>query len=506
MRFNGLDFMSSPPQSFIFQKKTNKTNFGGVLSLLYLLTFLVVSIFYIVSYVNQDNFSIQYLFQEKYLTSEDTSEMYKSERFNPTFNFCVSVTINGKKEYEDRFQVRRYNGFLYSELNTSKCHNIKVPDINWFLAYDCGKKNNSECQKDLDNLVKLYNTDEVSLNMYFNGFKIDHQNKTSPLYMQNGQFVSHSLLSKYHLFNPSYQVHTWNSIRYKEQKRFFSFLKNDEDENKDYIGLGMKSFYYSEMSGLKGDKIIFQNLFDTRTRTSHNYRIFGRIRFDVDFYHYDEYKRTPKSFWDNVAKICSLCMTIFNALCSIFDNLFSNNFDYYKILEKIFNDMNHTPKKNGKENKETNEPTKDLKKDENLTEKANDDNNLLLPINEDIDDEEGQENNNNKDTIDNNEKEQENNKKDSVDDKGEFPNLKFFDFLFSGIYNNKCCKRNINKLIKKCNEIIMKYFSVESIVYNQIKLENLLKDYSWNDERLNEFNNNDLIMQLKNLVSSFNNG
>ena len=80
-----------------------------------------------------------------------------------------------------------------------------------------------------------------------------------------------------------------------------------------------------------------------------------------------------------------------------------------------------------------------------------------------------------------------------------------FDFLFSGIYNGKCCcKLNIKKLIEKSNEIISKYYSIENIIYNQIKFENMLKDYRWNNQELNNFDNNDLIIQFKNLISPFN--
>ena len=33
----------------------------------------------------------------------------------------------------------------------------------------------------------------------------------------------------------------------------------------------------------------------------------------------------------------------------------------------------------------------------------------------------------------------------------------------------------------------------------------MLKDYRWNNQELNNFDNNDLIIQFKNLISSFNN-
>lgn len=61
------------------------------------------------------------------------------------------------------------------------------------------------------------------------------------------------------------------------------------------------------------------------------------------------------------------------------------------------------------------------------------------------------------------------------------------------------------KFIEKCKEIISKYYSMEYIISNQIILENLLKDYRWNDPRLNNINNNELISQLKNIIYPYNN-
>ena len=34
---NGLDFLSKAPTNFIFEKKSNKTNLGAVLTLIYLI-------------------------------------------------------------------------------------------------------------------------------------------------------------------------------------------------------------------------------------------------------------------------------------------------------------------------------------------------------------------------------------------------------------------------------------------------------------------------------------
>ena len=57
------------------------------------------------------------------------------------------------------------------------------------------------------------------------------------------------------------------------------------------------------------------------------------------------------------------------------------------------------------------------------------------------------------------------------------------------------------QIISKCNEIISKYYSIEYIIYNLIKLENLFRDYRWNNPALNNYENNELIIELKNLIS-----
>ena len=481
MRLNGFDFLSSSPHSFIFQRRANRTNFGGILSLLYLLVFLIISSFYLVSYFNEDNYSIQYLYHEKFITEEAILKMVKSDRYNPKLNFCLDLKVDAHKKVADRFQIRRYNNILYSEVNRTTCQQFRVTDLNWLVVYDCLNESTTECKIDPRTLY----SNTISINMDYNGFFLLHQNKTSPIY-RNKEAVSHRYTPYFKINNPSRLVQTWKIVRYKEQKGFFSLFRKEEDN--DYIGLGMKSYDYSEMTSKDGTKDIFISAYDVRSRTFHEYKVLGRVKFDVDYHHYDEYKRTPKSFWDTVANICSLSMTIFNGLCFYLVNYFSNNIDNYKIMEKILYNSDLKPEKKEINNKEINAPNYDLNKSENLIDNSNGDKNLLS-----INDEMVYENN------------QELINKDFIEDKENFPKLTFFDFLFNEIYNGRCGKVEIRKLIQKCNEIVSKYYSIECVIYNLIKLENLLKDYRWNNPELNNFDNNESILELKNLISSFNN-
>ena len=71
-------------------------------------------------------------------------------------------------------------------------------------------------------------------------------------------------------------------------------------------------------------------------------------------------------------------------------------------------------------------------------------------------------------------------------------------YLLNNIYCSNC-ECNTQDRIETCNEIIRHYMSYECILYNQLMLEQLLKDYRWNDNSLNNLVNNNLIVKLKNL-------
>ena len=77
-------------------------------------------------------------------------------------------------------------------------------------------------------------------------------------------------------------------------------------------------------------------------------------------------------------------------------------------------------------------------------------------------------------------------------------NLKFIDFILNN-FNCKCCKKgNQAAIIDICNELLSKYISADIILYHQIMMENLLKDYKWNDKKFSSFKSNDLIFKLNN--------
>ena len=71
--------------------------------------------------------------------------------------------------------------------------------------------------------------------------------------------------------------------------------------------------------------------------------------------------------------------------------------------------------------------------------------------------------------------------------------LSFYDFFYNNFYSKCCKRRKKQEIINMTNQIIYKYLSTDSLLYNQIILENLFRDYKWNNSSLNNIQNNKMI-------------
>ena len=64
MGLHRIDFFSNSPKNYIFQNSSNKTNFGGVLILIYICLFIFIFTYYIIEYKLKEDYSIEYLHYE----------------------------------------------------------------------------------------------------------------------------------------------------------------------------------------------------------------------------------------------------------------------------------------------------------------------------------------------------------------------------------------------------------------------------------------------------------
>ena len=231
----------------------------------------------------------------------------------------------------------------------------------------------------------------------------------------------------------------------------------------------------------KVDTFTYHYTNTTINKGSTKYKAIGYINFILNDGNWDHYKRTKKSILDTFSNICSLGLTIYNVFKNGFLLLYSSNFNNYKIIQTILSGKVEKLKQSKKITTNKEMKTIENNSDILLSKPANYDNN-----NDEIEEE----------NIDN-EKMKITYEEMPEEPDINFPKLSFFSYIFNIIYCQCCCDGKNQKFISKCNEIVSKYYSVENILYNQILMENLLKDYKWNDQRLKKVENNELIKHLK---------
>jgi len=86
-----VDFLSGAPRTFIFQKNSNKTSFGGFLTLIYLIILFLLAFVYIYNYEINNKYIVSYGNYQKSIDEEEYINKTNDPNYNPTlyFNFDV---------------------------------------------------------------------------------------------------------------------------------------------------------------------------------------------------------------------------------------------------------------------------------------------------------------------------------------------------------------------------------------------------------------------------------
>ena len=471
-----FDFFSSPPEFSIFHNKINKTRFGGTLFLLYLILMSFISFIYIIDFLLKEVYEIEcyniFVFKE---VNPNNKELNKIPM--PVVNFTIITTFFQLSEDWKIFEERI---FLRINSNEKIKPNSHIPldhSNNSLFIFDFYNINIS----DNNNISLIYKCKEVNcldLSTFYpggvaiqtNDFGIDNYAEY-PFKIGEKKYIRSILF-----LNKNYsmiQTLTWESIVYEEKKGITKLL--DEILNKE------NKFIYGYIKE--------HNEYDNKFQYNEdkNEIVFATIQNNLNS-HYIDYKRTKKNFLDVLAKIGALFST-FNFIVSTFFKFYKKNFDNYKIVEKIMRSKYIKMDKNfnfKKANIEFNNNIFQIDKETNIEKNSpliNDNFNENKGINEtgsDIEDE----------------------KKEDEDKvpKRYLPKLSFFDYFYNNVYC-KCCKKvKRQEIIDTCNEMVFKYTSIDKILYHQMRLENLLKDYKWNNPELNTIGKNELITKLQNLA------
>ena len=469
---HGLDFLSGAPKTLIFEKGSNKTNFGGVLTIIYLLIVLIIIVTYMVDYAINPKYSIVYTYEHQFKGDQASYDnRYNNKDLNPEIIFNLKMSSDYNEEHFGINFLDTKTGQRY-QISFGENYITKLYNLAFEIYYICNQtvfdsQGICELNDEEKEHNKLFNAYEITFN--YTGQKVDHQNSESPLkneYIQNDFMFSIN-------DKMSFSQLKWKTIKYTEERGLLGMFD-------DWFGISNE--YYG---GVFIDPIIFNIDFSENYKQiekQHGVKVVSYVAIypeDPNNY-FDLYSRTKKGVFDPISSICSLALTVYNGFIFVFCGYYSNNFDNYKIVEKVLSKNKKKPMKM----KDINEKNDNIEISDDLDKKD-----ALLSSNSD---------NNEENKIDN-KKDKDKNTNNDINEKEEeriLPRLHFYDFLFNNFYSKKYCPSLKHDLLVTCNEIVSKYNSVDYILYNQIKLENLLKDYKWNNPKLSDIQNNELMKEI----------
>ena len=139
---NKFDFLSGAPKTLIFEKSSNKTNFGGVLTILYLIILLTIIIIYMVDYAVNPKYSVLYTYEHQFKAgAENINKRYNDKDLNPkiTFNLKMSSGIN-----ESHFGVLSRNSSTNEayKVEFGKNYTENLYDLYFMILYQCNNTEN----------------------------------------------------------------------------------------------------------------------------------------------------------------------------------------------------------------------------------------------------------------------------------------------------------------------------------------------------------------------------
>ena len=450
-----IDFLSIAPQTFIFQKSSNKTTFGGFLTLIYGLIVLLMAIVYFYNYSINDKYIISYSRYQKNTDEEESKVKSRDPNYNPSLSFAFDIIDFNRASLKKNFLL--YDFRNKKLLNRNTPYKFNPSNITIVVLYNCSDSTCSSLRKE-DEYIKNGLHPILHFKFIHSFYDLNLQDDNEPLKLNENP------IGNLYGFNPDlghYQNIYWQIATVEEEQGMLDKLTGNKKVS--YGG----SFINSEISTIQETIMNGKALKIQETGYYKALYIFNSLNQFDDFI---EYKRKKVSVFDLIANICSLALTIFNVLKLGFSILYSSNFDNYKIIDKILSTRDISMEKLSKKNEDTKSPLlTELKEfdEENEDEKEN----KMIEV---------------KTVVEN---------KQSI-----LPKYHFFDFICN-IFS--CCFKNNNaqKCISTCNEIREKYYSIENILYNQLIMENLLKDYKWNNPDLKFIKNIQLIDRLNLIIN-----
>ena len=217
-----IDFLSEYPRAYIFEKDINKTNFGGVLFLIYSIIMLIISISYILDFTLNDKFEVEYLSINNQTLSRDLEVLDKDPDLNPTLefkflvpnesmykNFRIVLIKNGQPNIEKFQAYYKYDKGIKIGLSL----NSTVSNFEAYLVFFCGT--DPDCLIN-EQKYSIQNDTRVTFEFETGIPKISHQDSKKPILEEDKIYHTLGYISDFKSFYND--ILFWKVIKYIEKK------------------------------------------------------------------------------------------------------------------------------------------------------------------------------------------------------------------------------------------------------------------------------------------------
>ena len=470
-----FDILSQPPRTYIFERYSNKTIFGGVLSIIYLLIMIFISIYYIYNYIIGDKYEYYYSYRE--LPEEQKKKVFAGFDPNPP----IHIKLDAINELD--WNISSNLKFIYYTKDSEKkiiyrndWTEITIPDyaiIDLYYSID-----------DINDIKEIEFGENFEVNLTYKTFYLDHQNPVCPF--------KKIVIYKYLRFNfeKNFILYmNWEFTKYKEKNDIFKIFSNYLRRPIQFLDgrLTINDLKEEKNDGEYNNEYIIDGVI-------HKYLGSIVIFNSRDTIH--EYLRQKREWLSVLATISALANSFYSIFVRFFYFIYSKKYDQYKIFKNILL-LDAKIKKSDSiflseaSNLKLNNFSLEKKVEKALEVRE------IQVINSNKSDSCSSTNNNDKGSeCPTTEKEE---KDEEVDNNNlHLPKMPFVNFIFNNLFIDKCSNSNKQKLINLSSKIIYKYYSIENILYNQIKFENLLNDYKWNNPKLKNVQNNKTLLEIRN--------
>ena len=309
-----FDFLNSPPQLYFLEKKTNKTLFGGILFIIYFLLMLTISIFYILDYCLNDKYDVEYTLYKYFSNEEDLISKEEYNNFNFTINLKRLTQEFDEEELNKHFVLMDSD---FNQLERNQTFSLNTDEMIFYIVYVC-----------FGDCTPVETNDDLSYSIQINypGYKIDHQNETTPLEMNNNNITFTEVLffnyDKMSMFEIDFEI-----LKYKEEKGLLGLFEKWMNKKNEYNWISIGSVAKTEAQtfldideGEEGYKAII--------------KVLSVIKLNNNKHQIEEYVRKRRSPLDVLANIGSLFSTLFKVFSVLF-KFYSEKNNNYAIIKEL---------------------------------------------------------------------------------------------------------------------------------------------------------------------------